>query len=340
MKEVYELTKSLIRTRSDKDRKDEREKALKLLEGRIKERAASTVKYEYLEEEGTRSLYVTNPAAQGEEVLMCGHVDVIPASDEQFEPKEDEEYLHGRGAGDMKAGIALMTELFIKHHKDKKVSLLITTDEEIGSPHGASHAADHLEPAMAIIPEPTENHVVLNQKGGTWVEITVKGPGGHASRPWQATNAVDILLDIIQKLREKRPHPKEDAWTDTMNIGSIKGGNLEVKDGEIAMGGANVIADNATAKLDFRITEETSHEDVWNDVEAAVSEAKERYGEDNPLTWRKLTRIAHLATDEDDPKVKAFMDACKRATGSAETAKEHGASDGRFFSSKGVPTIV
>jgi len=69
-------------------------------------------------------------------------MDVVPPSEENhFEPVYKDGKIYARGAGDMKAGdaimITLMKEVFMANFTDKKISLILTTDEEIGGENGA-----------------------------------------------------------------------------------------------------------------------------------------------------------------------------------------------------------
>ena len=81
-------------------------------------------------------LIVQNFHGKHADIAMCGHLDVVPASEEgQFEPYEQEGKLYGRGCGDMKDGcaiiITLMQELLTSGYHEKNITLRLTTDEEV-----------------------------------------------------------------------------------------------------------------------------------------------------------------------------------------------------------------
>ena len=90
------------------------------------------------------SLIVQNFEGRHADVVLNGHIDVVPPSqEEQFSPYEKHGKLYARGAGDMKAGIALMVELMKeiceKKLTSKKVMLMITSDEEVGGFDGVQY---------------------------------------------------------------------------------------------------------------------------------------------------------------------------------------------------------
>ncbi len=91
---------------------------------------------EFFQDAGMHSLIVKNFDGKRADVCLNAHVDVVPPQDpSQFEPYEQDGLLYGRGAGDMKDGIALisvlMKDLCTQQTVTKKLLLMITADEEI-----------------------------------------------------------------------------------------------------------------------------------------------------------------------------------------------------------------
>jgi len=341
--EIIRLTEELIRFRSDKDNLDERNKALKFIEDYCKRHGKAKLSSEYLESSGVKTLCIWNPDVKIRklpEIMLCGHVDVISASAEEFKPRHDSKYIYGRGSGDMKSGLAVTMDLLCRHSDKKNVSLLVTTDEEIGGFNGGKIAAEKYNPAIMLVSEPTDGKLVLKEKGGSWVDIIVEGPGGHASRPWLARNAVDILYEVITELRQHFKTADKEGWVDTLSIGAIQGGSLDIKDGVIVNGAGNVIAKKASARIDIRLTEKTSHDKTYEIIDGCLERKRKELGAGYKLSKQIITRVEHLNTDENAPAVKRFCEIYEKGFGKPELGREYAASDGRFFSVKGVPVIL
>jgi len=341
---LVDLTEALIRFKSDKDTPDERKKCLDYIEGYLRKGCKAQFKAERIESNGILSLYIYNPDAKirkQKEILLAGHIDVIGARPEEFVPRHDKVNVYGRGSGDMKSGVAVMLELFIKHAEKKNISLLLTGDEEIGGMNGTNVAAEKIKPSVVLIPEPTDSFLVIKEKGGIWVDISVDGPGGHASRPWIARNAIDVLTEIITEMRKHFLTARKEGWVDTLSIGAFEGGSLDVKEGRVVKGAGNVIAKHASARVDIRLTEKTSHDKAYRIIDRILAAKLKEIGPGYRIEKSGATWVEHLNTPENLPEVKGMARAYEKAFGKKpKIVGEHGASDGRFFSSKGIPAIL
>lgn len=341
---LVSLTESLIRFQSDNDHHLEREKCLDYIGGYLKKGCKARFKADWIESHGIYSLYVYNPEPKirkQKEILLCGHIDVISAAAQDFIPRHDSKYIYGRGSGDMKSGIAVMMELFIKHSNSKNISLLFTSDEEVGSMDGAMVCAKKLNPSVALIPEPSEGAIVIKEKGATWLDISVEGPGGHGSMPWSARNAIDVLMEIISEMRKHFLTAKKEAWVSTLSIGAIEGGCLDVRDGRIEKAAGNVIANHASARLDLRLTEKMSHDRAYAIIDRIIAAKQKELGQKYKITRSAATRIEHMNTPMTKPEVRQMIRAYEKVfKRKPKIVNEHGASDGRFFSAKGIPTIM
>ena len=301
------------------------------------------------------SLHVRPQAsAGGPTILLLGHVDVVaPTHEDQFEPRLESGRLYGRGAGDMKGGVAIAAALFAEFSRERNVELLLTSDEEQGGMLGAGRLARTLQPDFVIALEPTDLTLRLREKGGVLVNVQATGPGGHASRPWLAENAVELLFDVLRRLRQTYPVTDQEEWVDTMNVGAICGGNVcwdEASGFRLGLG--NAIASSAGMCLDFRLTEQSSIDDARRAVSIAIDEAE------SDLAARLLRRrgsptdytitasaprvtVDHLVTDADHPLVRKLAESTEAVLERpAEFGAGSGASDARFFSARGVPSVV
>lgn len=333
---IINLTKKLIEFKSETCNQKEVEHAQEFVKDYLSKKTKN-FSLKIFEHDGVKTYYYTRNN-KGSEICLCGHIDVVPAKIEQYEPNQDDDFLYGRGSGDMKSGLAVLIELFIKH-SDKNLSLLITGDEETGGLRGAGFVYDKINPSLVLVTEPTNNNILLVEKGGCGFELFVKGPGGHASRPHLAKNSIDILFELIKELRQEIDATNKDEWKNTLNIGSIEGGNYSFNK-KIKHESANIIATNASARLDVRLTEKTSHKELFEKLDFVIKNKQKTLGDEYELNYKIIHTIDHLNTDENNNYVKLFKDACTKNKIAPLIKKGPAASDGRFFSKRGIPVIL
>jgi acetylornithine deacetylase len=155
--------------------------------------------------------------------MLNGHIDVVSAEPRSrwthppFEPVERDGALYGRGACDLKGGVAcivlacdVLAELGIRSAGDLVVSLV--TDEETSGGGALASALRGAKATAAIVPEPTGFQVWTSSRGSLLPRITVPGRSGHAEveQPaWQdggAVNAIEkarIVAGALERLRER-----------------------------------------------------------------------------------------------------------------------------------------
>lgn len=174
-------------------------------------------------------------------VTLSTHLDTVPPF---FPSAEDGEFIHGRGACDVKGIIAAMItaarELLAAGVRN--FGLLFVVGEERNSA-GAYHAARHPRGSRYLINgEPTSNRLALGSKGALRYELIAAGRMAHSAYPELGDPAIDKLLDALQNVRAI-PLPSDPVLgPSTLNIGLIAGGRAP-----------NVIADRAEASLMFRL---------------------------------------------------------------------------------------
>jgi acetylornithine deacetylase len=173
-------------------------------------------------------------------VTLSTHMDTVPPF---FPSREDDEFLHGRGACDTKGIIAAMicaAEKLLSGGA-RNFGLLFVVGEEKDS-LGALCAAKNPHGCRFLINgEPTENRLALGSKGALRYVLTARGRLAHSAYPELGESAIEKLLDVLAEIR-KLPLPQDSLLGKaTMNIGTTTGGRA-----------ANVIADEARADLMFR----------------------------------------------------------------------------------------
>lgn len=190
------------------------------------------------------NLYATLGPQDNGGILLSGHSDVVPVTDQDwssdpFEMDIRDGRLFGRGTCDMKgfiAAVMAMAETVDPARLTRPLHFAFTHDEETGC-LGATHlvgemASLGLKPDIAIIGEPTEMRIIEGHKGCYEYTTRFTGLEGHGSAPDAGVNAVEYAARYVGKLLELREALKTRApensqfdppWT-TMNVGRIAGG--------------------------------------------------------------------------------------------------------------------
>ena len=144
---------------------------------------------------GRPSVIVRAPGTGGgRTLLLCGHLDTVNVEGmgAPFAPRVDGDRLHGRGAYDMKAGVAaalLACRDAAALRLRGDVVVACVADEEHAS-LGVQEALSSVAADAAIVTEPTEIEVVVAHKGFVWSEVSVEGRAAHGSRPHLGVDAI------------------------------------------------------------------------------------------------------------------------------------------------------
>lgn len=223
----------------------------------------------------------------GRSLLFNGHLDVVnpgPADKwdgDPFQPYAKDGRLYGRGAGDMKSGVAAMTYAV---HALKKAGIelcapvtLEAVIEEECCGNGAIACIDAGYTADAVlIPEPFGAQIYAAQLGVMWFRIDISGTPAHVLSTSSGSNALDIGYEVIQALRkleaQLNSEPAPDEYKDkehpiNLNVGIMSGGDWP----------STVPAD---AELHCRISyyPGETFENMQKRIEATLADAAERYG--------------------------------------------------------------
>ncbi|MFF0270940.1 M20 family metallopeptidase [Kribbella sp. NPDC004536] len=301
-------------------------------------------------------------------LVLAGHSDVVPVGDVSrwsfppFAGDVVDGYLRGRGASDMKAGLAGIIHTYVVLHRlgvplNGRLSLAAVPDEEVGGPLGADWLLDQgvLDGATgAVIAEPAERtHPTIGQKGSNWFRLTISGRPGHGSlQPLHGTNAnlqaakailalqglwemvpdapadVRELIARSQLFAEEREGyaPGIGAVFDhvTINVGKITGGSA-----------TNVVADSCVVEFDTQVPIGLSRAQVLARVDELLAEAGVEAVVE-PLGFRSEPNW----TRPDDPIVVELVDVLSELTGEqAEGVLQWASSDARTFRSHGIPVL-
>ncbi len=254
---------------------------------------------------------------------MGGHLDIVPADKNQFSPKVKGNRLHGRGAVDMKGGCAVMIALIEVLSKEKNkpdVGFIFVTDEETSGNSAKWLVQKGYRPGLFLAVEPTDLNLVIETKGLLWLEGKLKGAAAHGSKPWLGKNPIDLFGASLKKLNQFFPKPKKEQWKTTLNVGEVKSGDC-----------FNRTPPDLTFKLDIRYIPQDSPEKIIQKIKKCFPSSTQ---------W-KIDRC-------DVPHKRA--DNLKWIQKLQKIAKKHGikaayqrapyATDARFFSAAGIPSVV
>ncbi|MFS8121910.1 succinyl-diaminopimelate desuccinylase [Rhizobium sp. BR 250] len=286
---------------------------------------------------------------EGPHLMFAGHTDVVPVGDEAawshppFAADIAGGEMYGRGAVDMKGGIACFVAAIARHiEKHGKpqgsVSFLITGDEEGPSINGTSKL---LEWAAAkgetwdacVVGEPTNpdqlgDMIKIGRRGSLSGGITVHGVQGHAAYPHLADNPVRGLLQLTHALM----HPAFDHGTD-----DFQPSNLEVTTVDTGNAATNVIPARATAAFNIRFndtwTAESLRTEIIRRLDAAAAEGElrpDRAPVKYELVW--ADRPSHVFLTRNNALISSLSGAVEAVTGKEpKLSTTGGTSDARFI---------
>ena len=177
--------------------------------------------------------------AAGRHLLLCGHTDTVPLNRDDpgvgFAGEVRDGELLGRGAVDMKGGIAAMAAALVALARSGalsagRVTLAAVIDEELESLGAERLIATGFAADGAIVGEPSDNRLWLGHKGLEWLAIDFHGRAAHGGTPKAGINAISAAARFVALVEERlapvltaRAHPL--LGPPTLNLGTIRGGD-------------------------------------------------------------------------------------------------------------------
>jgi succinyl-diaminopimelate desuccinylase len=210
-------------------------------------------------------------------LLFAGHLDTVPVGVEKwvhdpFSALVSDGKIWGRGAADMKSGLAAMIVAAINTKSGGRqlwgdLILAATAGEEVDS-MGAEEISKRIDfgpIAAMIIPEPSNNKICLAHKGALWVEVTTYGKIAHGSMPEEGINAITAMMTFLDKIRKmkvpSRKHRLLGPFTSSVN--TIRGGEK-----------TNVIPDYCMVTIDMRTLPGQDHSVLLEKISSILDELK------------------------------------------------------------------
>jgi len=258
-------------------------------------------------------------------IVFHGHLDVVPGRPEQFEPRIEGDRLIGRGAYDMKGGLAAMlcAVCDVAEQDRVRVRFVCVPDEESEELDVRSTdavVARGLGGDFAITGEPTDMHIGIQAKGVLAMRIVVHGRAAHSSTPWLGDNAVLKAIDTFRTI-ETLPFSRESSEMfdrPSINLGRIDGGDA-----------LNKVPDRCEMAVDVRYL-------PGQDAAEILSQVRQIPDIDVERTFIHPS----VGVSRHNPYVHALSEAVARATrGEVMSVGRDGASDAASFIEAGIPAV-
>ena len=273
-------------------------------------------------------------------LCFAGHTDVVPTgsteawSSAPFEAEVKDGILYGRGAVDMKGGIAAwvaaVSQILAEGEVPGSLSFLITGDEEGPALHGTKRVVQALMAEgevidACVVGEPSSQQALgdmikIGRRGSLNTWITVHGKQGHVAYPDRAANPVPVLARLVARLAD---HRLDDGYE------AFQPSNLELTTLDVGNTATNLIPAGARGRLNIRFNPNHTGESLmaWLNAEAGRAQAESGL----------RIELEHLHSGDafltqTGPFVTAVQDAVEASTGRRpEASTTGGTSDARFI---------
>jgi succinyl-diaminopimelate desuccinylase len=300
----------------------------------------------YLSPQGRWNIVAVRSWGKGGRTLIFnGHLDVVPAGDPHqwtyppFQGRIANGRIYGRGASDMKGGIASFLQAISMIDRSKiqlnkgTLALHLVSDEECHGHQGMGFLSGKgvIRGDAALVGEPTDLRPVIAQKGALWLKISTFGKSAHGSTPHLGENAIEKMTKVIEalhSLRMENEHPL--LGKPTFNIGMILGGTK-----------INVVPDRCEIAVDRRLIPGEKKGGVLQTITRALDSIQPR---DSSFRYG-MEEIDFAEPTEIDPQeeiVKVSLEAVQEVRGVRPEIKGFsGFTDGRFYIQQGnIPTLI
>jgi len=279
--------------------------------------------------------------------LFCfaGHTDVVPPGpieewhSDPFSPEIRDGMLYGRGAADMKSGLAAMVtacEEFVGRHSGHRggIAFLITSDEEGPSIDGTRRVVEVLRAReetidWCLVGEPSSESVLgdtlkIGRRGSLSGRLTVRGVQGHIAYPQFADNPIHALAPALAELTSRTwDHGNRHFQPTTFQVSNISAGT----------GAPNVIPGELKARFNLRFSTEQTVDSLEATVERILREHRVNYS----LEW--FISGHPFLTDPGTLSVAAARAVQEQLRVSPKLSTAGGTSDGRFIAPMGAQVI-
>ncbi len=289
----------------------------------------------------TRANITAHIKSTGEKtaLLFACHLDVVGPGEADwntppFEPIERDGKIYGRGATDMKGGIAASVQAVcevIQSNTPLKGDIVFTAvageeTDSCGAERFVSDCGWMPKLSGVIIPEPTNFDIVTAHRGILWLRITTKGKAAHGSAPHLGINAIGSMKSVLDELDGYKIEfvPHKTLGNCSMSINTIAGGKT-----------LNVVPDKCTLGIDIRTIPGQNHNAIIADFEGVLDKCKAA----NPNFEGDVSVVRQVHAMETDDDCAFVRDLCS-ATSISDTKAVGFTTDGPHFASLGAPVVI
>ncbi len=283
--------------------------------------------------------------AEGPLFVFAGHTDVVPTGPESnwnhppFSAEIENGHIHGRGAADMKGGVAAFItaiERFVEKYPDHPGSLgvLLTSDEEGPAKYGTKAVIDVLAERQkkidwCIVGEPSSTKrlgdvIKVGRRGSLGGILSVKGKQGHIAYPHLADNAIHRALPLLNSLTEMQWDQGNDQFPPTA---------FQISNIEAGTGANNVIPGSLTVEFNLRFSPEITAKEI----KARINTEIKRHQINATVEWN-LSGLP-FQTQHDSLVMAVEKAIFEFADEKPELSTSGGTSDGRFIAPTGAQVI-
>lgn len=361
-KQVIKICTELIKIPTENPPSDTRE--ITQVIGEMLAKVGAEVTYHTKEEPIVNIVAKIKGVSPGKRLIFNGHLDTFPVGNkldwtvDPFGAIEKDERLYGRGASDMKGGVAssifafmLMAEF--KEFWSGEIVLVLVGDEESGGDRGTEYLLDTVPDAIGdvMIKGDAGSPMVLRfgEKGPFWIELTAEGVAAHGAHLYRGENAIEKLIVGMTRIKEsleKVPvNPPKSITQSIIDSGEVserysgKGEtnaiqmitvNFGVIEGGIA---PNLVPAKASSKVDIRLPVGVSSlqvEEIINEVVRSI----------DGLSYRVMQRYEPNWTDVNHEIFPLIVASGREVMGETPVMTIRvGASDARIYRERGIPSV-
>ena len=283
-------------------------------------------------------------ANPGPRLLLNGHLDTVSVEGmtAPFKALEKDGKIFGRGALDMKAGVAAATAALIAVHQQKErfageLVLAAVADEEdlsLGTQHFLKNLPTGFPFDFAVVTEPTNLKVCSSHKGFAWLEVSTEGIAAHGSRPQEGVDAIRAMGKVLRELEILDENLQAGPAHALLGTGSLHASLIQ--------GGRewSSYPDRCVLKYERRTVPGESDGVVEGEMSAILDKLRQsdtRFQGQGRVVFSR----APLEVDRDDPNMRRFFDVAQSCL--PEQVAWGAASfwtDAALLSEAGIPAAV
>ena len=230
------------------------------------------------------------------------------------------------------AAVALNSmEHVLQNNLDLNFGIILSTDEEKGSASTHAFMETHPEISAKIVLDNDTggdiHKIVSKCKNPVFVKLIAKGLEAHGSTPWEGIDANEMMIKVLGNIRKIYPYYSQngaipaDQWIDTVHVAKLHGGEV-----------SNVICGESEALLDFRLTENSSIENLKKNLDSCMIDG---------VNYVIVSESTPVVMDENNRYIQEYKKFAEAIMGE-KIEFEHigGATDSRAFAVKGSTVIM